>query len=174
MESTYQTKLSTQSKILTLLLNLVIVYICYILLFRNDLLKNTNQPPESIKYLTVLILLIAFVLAYILHPTKYILTDVYLGIKKPFYTTKIALNSIENLKQIDYEDLAIRSRLFASGGIWGYFGIYNSSNFGRIYLNVSNFNSLVLIVTKSKKIIVVSPENPSDFVNKIKLNLTNS
>ena len=173
MELSYKSKLSTQSKILTLLLNLAIIYICYKLLFRDDLLKSTNQPPQNIKYLLVFILLIAFTLAYILHPIKYILTDEHLGIEKPFFTTKIALNLIENLKQINYEDLAIRSRLFASGGIWGYFGIYYSSNFGKINMNVSNFNNLVLIVTKSKKIIIISPENPSDFVNKIKLNLSN-
>ena len=40
MELSYKSKLSTQSKILTLLLNLAIIYICYILLFRDDLLKR--------------------------------------------------------------------------------------------------------------------------------------
>lgn len=167
MESSFRAKLSIQSKLFTLLLNFAITFICYILLFRDDLLKNTNQPPEIVKFFVIFILVVIFILAYIYHPTKYIVTNKYFGIKKPFHLTKFSLNSIKFIKEIDRNELAVRSRIFASGGLWGYFGIFYSNNFGKVKMNVSNYDNLVLIVTKSSGIIIISPENPTEFVNQL-------
>lgn len=166
MESKFKAKLSKLSIVLTILVNLLIILSCYIMLFREDLLKNTNQPPNIIKYFIVFFLIIVILITFLLHPKSYTINNSYIEINKPLYTKKIAISEIYDIKEIDYENLAIRSRLFASGGVWGYFGLFSSSKFGRINLETTNFNNLIFIINKNKKITILSPDNSTEFLEK--------
>ena len=167
MELKFEAKLSFAGIILTLCSNLLVFGVSYIGLFRPDLLEGIVQLPEIIKYLIILILVVAFVSAYLLHPVKYIINGSFIAIKKPFHVIKIPFSSIVKIKKTTYNGLRIRSGLFASVGIWGYFGQFHSTRYGKVKMNVSNLKTLVFIATKNGKIIIISPENSSTFVEKV-------
>ncbi len=96
------------------------------------------------------------------------INEQYVIIQRPFYQTKIPLNNIKEIKQISYEELSARIRLFGSSGFFGHFGIYHSTHFGKIYMNATQLNDLVLIILKNHRKIVISPENAFQFVHQIK------
>jgi hypothetical protein len=165
MELNFKAKLSKFSLFLTILTNIGIIFVCYVMLFREDLLKNTNQPPIIFKYILVLVILIIFLIGFLLHPFKYSISNSKICIHRLIFKKSIEISSILEIKEIKYSQLYVKIRLFGSGGIWGYFGLFNSSYYGLIRMNASNLENLILITTKNKKIYVISPNNPQEFIN---------
>ena len=165
MESKFKAKLSNYSILLTILVNIVGFSVPYILFFRTDLIRTDNQPPDYVKYLFCAILIITLILTFLLHPTKYIINKNGIIIKNLLYNKLISSEQIISVEKINYPQLSIRMRLFASGGVWGFFGLFRSSTYGNINMQTTNFNNLVLIKTKNKKITIISPENSQIFLN---------
>lgn len=173
MELKYKAPLSTFSIIFTIASNMGVLLIVYIMLFRNDLLKHTNQPPDSIKYFMIFFILFIFGSAFLLHPRQYILTSKNLIIDRILFKRSIVLSSVLDVKIISYEELGVRIRLLGSGGIWGYFGFFNSSYYGILRMNTSNLNNLIFIATSNKKIYIISPDNPEQFLQTIQKKINN-
>ncbi len=79
--------------------------------------------------------------------------------------------------RIDKEDIAdirIRSfkpmhliRLFASGGLFGYIGRFRIRGEGTASFYATNLSKAIEIILKDGKRIVVSPENPEQFISMI-------
>ncbi|MES1249700.1 MAG: PH domain-containing protein, partial [Chitinophaga rupis] len=101
-------------------------------------------------------------LVWLLHPTYYYLTDTFLGIKRPLNSLKIPYTEILTMRTIEISELGLTFRLFASGGLFGYLGLYNSSVLGRFFMWCTNKQTLVIIQCKTK-IIVISPDDPVKF-----------
>lgn len=161
MEFVFKAKLSWFNKILTLLVLLFILWLTYFIFF-------SKTPIERGSYFALAAVIIILATAYSYRPMRYITNEQYVIIQRPFYQTKIPLKNIKEIKQISYEELSARIRLFGSSGFFGHFGIYHSTRFGRIYMNATQLNNLVLIILKNHRKIVVSPENAFQFVYKLK------
>lgn len=167
MKKEFQGYSSLKTKIITLLFNLIGLAVVYLLLFREDLLKDSNQPPDSIKYIFILIILIGIIFSFGFHVRKYSITETSLIIHRLFYNKTIAKNQIVLAQEINYDHLSISYKMFGSGGIWGYIGIYNSNRFGPINLFATNIEEVILITTKRNKKILISPDNVAEFLQNI-------
>lgn len=174
MNIQFKARQSINSIILTILSHFIALTASYLLLLRDDLLKQTHQPPTTIKHVVVFMLLISFSLAFLLRPLHYKINKDAINIKKIIFTKKIRYDTIIEIKPISYNDLAIDFRLFGSGGIWGYFGLYNSSYFGRIRMNATQLKNLVFIATSDKKIFVLSTEQPLEMIKQVKQHQLNT
>lgn len=163
MELMFKAKLSVYSIVLTIFINVALICVSFILLFRPDLLKNMNDNL-FFRYGIAVFIIFTLITVYLTHPVKYTINQLGLEIKKPLSSKLIKFNTIESINEIKYEDLALRVRLFASGGVWGFFGLFRSSKYGLVNMQSSNFNNLILIKVKNKIVIVISPENKSEFM----------
>jgi hypothetical protein len=102
-------------------------------------------------------------MVWLLHPRYYFVSDAFIGIRRPFSTLRIPFTDILDIRSIEIRELGSTFRLFASGGLFGYLGLYHSSMVGRIMLWCTNKETLVIIRCKGK-IVVISPEDPVRFV----------
>lgn len=71
---------------------------------------------------------------------------------------KIEKKNIVNIESIDSAKLRFGVRLFASGGFFGYFGIYRSNSIGNYYRYTGHSKNLVMIETDKKR-YVISPDS---------------
>ncbi len=161
MEFIFKAKLSWFNKILTLLVLLFILWLIYFIFF-------SQTPVERGAYFALVAVIIILVIAYSYRPVRYMVNEQYVIIQRPFYQTKIPLKNIKQIKQISYEELSARIRLFGSSGFFGHFGIYHSTRFGKLYMNATQLNDLVLMILKNHRKIVVSPDRGFQFVHIIK------
>jgi len=62
-------------------------------------------------------------------------------------------------------------RLFGSGGLYGYFGYFMFKGIGRVRMYATNRHSLVLLVDEKGSKVLVSPNDPENFVHKLRESL---
>ncbi|MFI5192436.1 MAG: PH domain-containing protein [Chitinophagales bacterium] len=58
-------------------------------------------------------------------------------------------------------------RLFASGGLFGYFGIFSNSTLGKMRWYSRRSKPCILINTKNGMPILLSPNKPSEFIEQV-------
>lgn len=110
--------------------------------------------------LTGLIILMCVLLsAWCYHPQYYLLEEDCLKIKRPVGSITIPYHEIYTAGTITKSDLGSHFRLFACGGLFGYFGLYTSKNMGRFYMWCTNKDNMIAMITSNDKIIVISPSD---------------
>lgn len=58
-------------------------------------------------------------------------------------------------------------RLFGSGGLYGYFGYFMFKGIGRVRMYATNRHNLVLLVDQKGSKVLVSPDDPENFVHRL-------
>ena len=149
---TFNAKLSKPALAITIIFNIILILALFLIR------ENPNYGVVS-----MFIIIISLVLTHLLHPVSYTIVPDSIKINRVILPITIQDMEIIHLEKINLSDLSINLRLFGSGGVWGYFGIYHSSAHGKLTMMASDMQNLVLITTPSKK-YVISPENPRDFL----------
>ncbi len=121
------------------------------------------QPLSPFTYIMLPTLLITWGI----HPTKYLITDNMVIIKRPFGNIRLAIGDITLIEQLGPEQMGFSIRMFASGGLFGYLGIFRSDKLGTYSMWSTNIKDQVLLIVNGKK-IVISPSNPQAFVLEVK------
>lgn len=75
----------------------------------------------------------------------------------------VRLGPVEMIRPATADDLRGTLRLWGSGGLFGYFGLYRTSTLGRCWWYVTNRGN-TLIATTSDGAVLVSPDNVSGFL----------
>jgi hypothetical protein len=101
--------------------------------------------------LTSIFLFITYLVAWLLHPTSYEITNENLVIHRPIRAIKISLASIKNIERTEP---GYSMRLFGSGGLFGYYGLFSSNKLGRHHRYTGDNKNLVLISTEKKKYLL--------------------
>ena len=73
-----------------------------------------------------------FFVAYLYRPLYYNVEQATLSIKRPINSVNIAMYDIKKASLITQDDLGMAIRLFASGGMWGYYGFFYSFKMGKM------------------------------------------
>ena len=108
-----------------------------------------------------------FVLVKLFAPRKYIVTDSDIIVKRSGPDITIPIRDINNIRHISRKELGAVFRLFGVGGFCGTYGLFSSSGIGIFKGYTTNRSCLVVIEHSYVKKIVISPENPEEFVNTI-------
>lgn len=159
MSQVFNTQMDNTVKMITIITHCAVIPIPLVLFFQAGLV---------LALLNLSILVTVFGLAYLFRPFQYVLDEKKLTIHKLIAPKKIDLINIQSISTIDYKELSVRWRLWGSGGLWGWFGIFVSAEYGNINLQITEKNNLILIITKDNKFIVLSPTKPIDFAEATK------
>lgn len=105
-------------------------------------------------------------------PTAYKLSEGTLEIMRPIGPVRIAIQDIVNLRMAEKDELKSLMRLFASGGLFGYFGKFYDSKHKNFMMYARNRKNKVLIFTKTG-LVVLAPDDSENFVQSLRKALIN-
>ena len=126
----------------TVITNVVIVGTLMVFAGNIFMGDGTVNESQSLLYLLFPVL----VMIWGVHPLHYSLTDYSIVIKRPFGSVTIPYKTIDDVKIIQIFELGVLMRMFGSGGLFGYLGLYHSSIMGRFMMWSSNKEDLILII----------------------------
>ena len=116
--------------------------------------------------LAILSLLIILV-AYSYSPRGYILEGRSLVVQRLAGQVRIPLDEVREVRRITPDDLRGCLRLWGSGGLFGYYGLFSSSQLGRFTQYATSRKNSVLLITGTKR-FVVSPDDVDAFLASIR------
>ncbi|WP_430813769.1 PH domain-containing protein [Carboxylicivirga sp. RSCT41] len=126
----------------------------------------SGKKINTLNALVIFSMYLPIIVTFFYSPTSYSVSPKSIAINKVIGIIKVQKNDIVSLKEINPQDLGSFTRKFASGGLFGYYGLFNSEKEGniRVYCGTLDTN-LVLIKLKSGKKILVSPYHIGKFID---------
>ena len=132
----------------TKIISALVIAIPFVMIIAQySVIKENNE----ILALTSIFLFITYFVAWMLHPTSYEISNENLIIHRPVRAIKISLASIKNIERTEP---GYSMRLFGSGGLFGYYGLFSSNKLGRHHRYTGNNKNLVLLTTVKKKYLL--------------------
>ncbi|OJV12329.1 MAG: hypothetical protein BGO21_06150 [Dyadobacter sp. 50-39] len=119
-------------------------------------------------FVSTAILVVTYGAAYIYHPINYTLTDQDLIIHRPVSDVRYPRDTFELVERIPKENLKFTIRTFGVGGLWGYYGKFYNSVYGKMTWYLTRRDQLVLIKTTDKKTILLSPDDIDSFLTALR------
>lgn len=165
MKQIFTTQMDNTVKIITTIVHFAILPIPIVLYF---------QAGIELTILNVLILGVLFSLTYVLRPFQYTIDEFGITVHKKILPKTILFDNIASIETIAYKELKVRLRLWGSGGLWGWFGMFLSAEYGKLNMQITEKNNLLLISTKDEKYIVLSPTEVIAFAEAVKKGMKNS
>jgi hypothetical protein len=102
--------------------------------------------------------------AFLFAPQSYTLTESAVIINRPVFRLKIPFESIVQMRRLDKKDLGSVMRVAGMGGLFGFWGQFQSSTIGSFKCYMTNNDRLVLLQNSAGENIILSPSNPNDFI----------
>lgn len=93
------------------------------------------------------------------------ITPTDLTIKKIGGTKRMPIDDIKSISLVRSGMLNNSTRIFGSGGLFGYLGYFRSPSLGKYEVFATEWKNLILIETTSEKKIVISSQNPNELVH---------
>jgi len=154
----YNASFSTAAKGVTVLLYIILAA----LIFNNFV--GERESSLGIDRIWVIITGLVLVVPYLMHVSNYELNSEGIKINTPMRSKRILFEHIESVTVCSYDQLGITIRLFGSGGVWGYFGVFYSREFGRISFNATSLTRTLILIKGKRKKIIISPDDTESFI----------
>jgi hypothetical protein len=116
--------------------------------------------------LICLSLLIMF-LGYAYSPRRYALDGRAILVTRLVGTMRIPLDDLREARKATPDDFRGCIRLWGSGGLFGYYGLFSTTKLGKSTWYVTNRSNAVVLITAAKTILF-SPDDPSGFLATIR------
>jgi hypothetical protein len=113
---------------------------------------------------TIVVLTVTYFLTIAFRPINYSLTSDKLIIHRLFRNITIERTAIKSIEQINKEVMKGTLRDFGVGGLFGYFGKFSNKNLGRMTWYATRRDNIVLVTTIDNKKIILTPNEPQQFV----------
>jgi hypothetical protein len=113
-----------------------------------------------------LLLFVTFALSYVYSPRSYRVEGKTLVVNRLVGSVRISLENVRELRPTTKDDFRGGIRLWGSGGLFGYYGLFRTSRLGRCTFYVTNRKNTVVLVT-DRKTILVSPDDVDGFLRAI-------
>lgn len=125
---------------------------------------------NNIYLYSIPIILFFIVFVTFLHtPVKFGFDEKCVYIKQIKGITEIPFTSIKKVTSFETNNLSNTFRVFGSGGIFGYLGVFKNKELGFFIMYATSKSDLVCIETSSKKYIINCP-NKNTFIECFKRN----
>lgn len=111
------------------------------------------------------LLLIAGTFAY--SPRGYRVEGNDVLVRRPLH--HLSIKGVDAARRVTPEELSGSLRLFASGGLFGYFGLFRGAALGNAWWYVTDRSTAVLLRTADGSQAVVSPDDPVSFLEQLKV-----
>lgn len=109
----------------------------------------------------IVLCILAF--SYLYSPQSYEVSDGAILIKRLIGTVRVPLDSIRELRTGNADDFLACTRLWASGGLFGYFGLFKTRKLDKCKWYMTNRRNSVIIVA-SAMTAVISPNKVPGFL----------
>jgi hypothetical protein len=116
--------------------------------------------------LACLSLLVMF-LGYAYSPRAYGFEGRAISVKRLAGSVRIPLDEVRAARKATPDDFRACIRLWGSGGLFGYYGLFSTSKLGRSTWYVTNRNNAVVLITAGKTVLL-SPDDPDGFLATIR------
>jgi hypothetical protein len=155
---TYKASLDTFTKITTIGVTLLFAAI---IIGQYPLIKYSGYAFPI--FTTVLIVLTYFI-AFAFRPIDYKILANELIIHRLAGNVKILRSQIKSVEVLDKKKIAWSVRTFGVGGLFGYYGKFANAKLGPMTWYATRRDRTVIIRTLNNKIIILTPDNPEEFV----------
>jgi hypothetical protein len=115
-----------------------------------------------------IILLLIYFICLLLKPINYQITEKELIIHRLIKNVHIKRSEIESLEVLEKSALSGSIRIFGVGGLFGWYGRFANKQLGTMTWYVTRRDKPILILTKSNKSIIISPDEVETFVSDFK------
>lgn len=155
---TYKASLDNLSRIITIALSFIFILAisAQVILFQ----KGGMTAP----LITSAVLLLTYGIAFSIRPLGYTWTDKALIIQRPVKNVHIDRHTISHVEILDPSALKWTWRTFGVGGLFGYFGRFTNSSLGGMTWYATRRNDNAVLVVAGNKKIILTPDNPEQFV----------
>jgi hypothetical protein len=109
---------------------------------------------------------ILIVFTYGCSPRSYSIQDRTIVVKRLIGNVRIALDGLCELRPATRDDLRGCIRLWGSGGLFGWYGLFRTSKLGKCTWYVTNRSNAVVAVTGGKT-VVFSPDDTAGFMAEV-------
>ena len=109
----------------------------------------------------------AFALAFAYSPRGYDVVDRAIVVRRLIGNVRISLESVREARAAVPDDFRRCLRLWGSGGLFGYYGIFQTARLGRATWYVTDRRKAVVVVTENKTVLF-SPDNVEGFLGAIR------
>ncbi|MCS7097386.1 MAG: PH domain-containing protein [Candidatus Methanomethyliaceae archaeon] len=106
------------------------------------------------------------IVPYLFSPRGFALTTSGILIKRVVKSILIPYSEISNVKRISWTWKG--ARLGASGGLFGFFGLFHIQGLGKVWMYVTDRSKMIYIEVKQGKKYIISPDAPQAFLEKLK------
>ncbi len=93
---------------------------------------------------------VLILVSYAYSPRGYVIGDRSILVQRLAGRPRIALDDVREVRRAAPDDSSGAIRLFGSGGLFGYYGLFSSAKLGKFTAYVTNRNNKVLIVSGIK------------------------
>jgi hypothetical protein len=112
--------------------------------------------------ISALVILVTFACS----PRGYAVSGRTLTVRRWIGNARIPLHDIKQARRATADDLRGCLRLFGSGGMFGYFGLFRTSTLGKCWWYATNRQNMVVVITGDQTVLV-SPEDVDGFLTAI-------
>ena len=107
------------------------------------------------------------ILAYAYSPRGYRVAEHAIAVRRLIGGVRIPLDDVREVRTGTADDFAGCIRLWGSGGLFGYYGVFRTSKLGKCTWYVTSRRKSVVVITGAKT-VVLSPDAPERFVAAIR------
>ena len=107
------------------------------------------------------------ILSYAYSPRGYAIVDRSIAVKRLIGNVRIPLDGVREVRTVAADDLRGCIRLWGSGGMFGYYGIFRTSKLGRSTWYVTNRSNAVVVITDAKTALF-SPDDVDGFITALR------
>ncbi len=132
------------------------------------LFRPASGVAEFTASIASILLIVVFAVTYLYSPKRIVLEEDKIIIERVLGKVEIPYTDIREVSLVSRPKML---RLFGSGGLFGYFGLFNFEG-ETVHVYTKRLKDLVLI--KASKTYLIAPDNPDEFMKSLKYKLRNS
>jgi hypothetical protein len=133
---------------------IISAFVCLVLL---------GAPVAIHQVVLLCVSLFVLLLVYAYSPRGYVLADREMLVKRLAGTVRMALDDVREVRTAVPEDFRGCKRLWGSGGMFGYYGLFSTTKLGKTTWYVTNRANSIVVITASKTVLI-SPGEPDRFL----------
>jgi hypothetical protein len=111
--------------------------------------------------------LVSIAVAYAYSPRRYTFSGRSIMVKRLIGNVRVPLDDVREARRVTSDDLRGCIRLFGSGGMFGYYGLFRTTRLGRSMWYVTNRKNAVVVIGGSKTTLF-SPDDVDAFLGTIR------
>jgi len=110
---------------------------------------------------------VIILVSYAYSPRSYVIGGRSIEVRRLAGPSRISLDDVREVRRVTPDDFRGSIRIWASGGVFGYYGLFSTTKLGKSTWYVTNRRNSVVVITGSKTALF-SPDDMDGFLNAIR------